>query len=213
MGSKKQKTTQKIEYGQTPIYTTDISSGLARGEEYLKQLQQNPAMDFDPYAATGFSGAEGLGNYMNQVRARAAESYAQSLPGNYDIQTGTPVEGGSAERFPIANQMVEKVGRSAGIIDDTFRNRVTDSYQKSFGRNPEESELEDWAGTGLQLNEIQNQLDVHPYRNRDKAITQYYQDALQRTPEQSEIEDWKGTGMPLSGVKDNLFKIAARGGV
>lgn len=207
MGSKKQKTTQKIEYGQTPIYTTDISSGLTRGEEYLKQLQQNPAMDFNPYTATGFGSAEGLGNYMNQVRGRAAESYAQSLP------AGTLVEGGSEERFPIANQMVEKVGRSTGIIDDTFRNRVTASYQKSFGRNPEESELEDWAGTGLQLNEIQNQLDVHPYRNQDKAITQYYQDALQRTPDQSEIEDWKGTGMPLSQVKDNLFKIAARGGV
>lgn len=116
----------------------------------------------------------------------------------------------SVQQPPVQQLPEEKPEEKPEAQPDEFTQRITSAYQREFGRDPLQQEVEDWRGTGLGVQEAERQLDIHPFRNFDKAVSEYYDVTMGRPPVQSEIEDWRGTGYSLGDIKSNLITIAER---
>lgn len=134
-------------------------------------------------------------------------------PAAMEAQPAEQAAAAPAAAAPASQQMPQMQPQQLEepkAASDEFATRIAGAYQREFGRDPLQQEIEDWRGTGLGVQEAERQLDIHPFRNFDKAVTEYYNVTMGRAPVQSEIEDWRGTGYSLGDIKSNLMTIAQR---
>lgn len=142
---------------------------------------------------------------------RPAQAATQAAPA---AAAGGPVTIQNMISPQTPPQLQERKPLEQAPKPDEFATRIAGAYQREFGRAPLQQEVEDWRGTGLGIQEAERQLNVHPFRSFDKAVTDYYNVTMGRAPAQSEIEDWRGTGYSLEKIKSDLMTTAQqqRGG-
>lgn len=170
---------------RTAEFSLQAATPAAQTNIYNQNTQTN-----QPNTAPGQFTADEMAN----LRGLLAGTY--SAPGGTTTDTDSDTD--------------TDAGQTAAELDP-FAQTITGAYQQYLGRDPEDSEVEDWRGTGFSAGVAEDLLSVDPSRNFDEAVTEYYEETLGRTPVQSEIEDWRGTGYSLERIKDDLLTTAQRG--
>ena len=98
------------------------------------------------------------------------------------------------------------------VLGDSKTEAIKSYYQTSFGRAPQQQEIQNWVGTGKSLPEIQQGLANHVLSlSGTQSIKDSYQTSFGRQPTELEISNWQGAGKSIEQIKQDLATIGASG--
>ncbi len=218
--------------------------GKAVTEYYTSALGRAPAQsEIEDWRGTGYNLEKIKGELdvhpLRDFGKAVTEYYTSALgraPAQSEIEdwrgTGYNLEKIKTDLMTIGQREKGGTPASAAPISDNFAQQVGSFYQKSLGRAPAAKEIEDWRGTGYDINKIQSDLATIGQRQAStpapapapaaqsaptpssdgfaQQVASFYQQSLGRTPAAKEIEDWRGTGQDINQIRSNLALIGAR---